>query len=347
MKVKKKKEIYKFSRDSLESLELCAVISYVVKEGNTYKHKIWDFNSQFFNKFLIFFKEKENAYLEDFFGSLFFDPGLNFFTFEKQLFYVLNIPLDSAKKLHIFFEEKNWMKFPYWFHTERLASLGKLAGEIAHELKNPLSGILLYANMIKEEIPSDAPYKDWVEKIIALTNRCKIITKGLLDFGKPERGKKEWLNLNEVLKRVYQLISEYQLFKNIKVNWNLWNDLPMIYANKTQIEQVFFNLFTNAAEAMKGKGEITVETFVKNDNIIIKIKDTGPGIPLEIMPFIFDPFFTTKDKTKGTGLGLSICHGIIKRHGGQIRVYNLREGGACVEINISLPTREALREDAL
>lgn len=170
--------------------------------------------------------------------------------------YVLNIPLSKRKILHIFLEEKIWLKFPQWYHTERLASLGKLAGEISHELNNPLGGILLYANMLKEELPLNSRWQELVDKIIKLTTRCKIISRALLDFGKPERAKKDWINLNEPILNIYNLIKDYQIFKEINFIFDLDSKLPIFYANQTQMEQVILNLFTNAAEAMKGKGEI-------------------------------------------------------------------------------------------
>ena len=336
---------YTFSLQALSGLKYPGVISLKEGSADNPKHKIIDFNFAFSKKFLFFIKSDEISFLEDLFGPVFHEPGLTFFTFEHRFYYLFNLPLNELHKFHIFIEENEWLKFPHWFHTEKLASLGRLAGEISHEIKNPLSGILLYATMLKEEIGDDPVYKDWIERIIQLTTRCKIITNALLDFGKPEKGNKEWINFNEVAQNVYNMLSDYQIFRNIKINWRLYDKLPYFYANKLQIEQVFFNIFINAAEAMKGYGEITVETSIKNDNIIIKIKDTGPGIPSEVMPFVFDPFFTTKNREKGTGLGLSICYGIVKNHRGKIKVYNLKDGGACFEIQFPLQTREALRED--
>ncbi len=340
-----KKSSYTITKENLEKIKYSCVISLKENIQDTNKHRIVEYNSSFLKNFIYFLKDEEAIFLEDLFGPVFNESGLTFFTFENQFYYLFNIPFNYGYTLHIFIEEKEWLKFPYWFNTERLASLGKLAGEISHELKNPLSGILLYATMLKDELPPNSAYTEWLDRIIHLTNRCKNITTSLLSFGKPEKENKEWVDINESAKKVSQLLSGYEIFKNIKMNWNLYDKLPKIYANRTQIEQVFFNIFINAAEAMKGYGEITVETFIKNDNIFIKIKDTGPGIPSKVMPFIFDPFFTTKNKNEGTGLGLSVCYGIIKNHRGKVKVYNSREGGACFEISFPLYTREALRED--
>jgi len=309
------------------------------------KHNIIYYNRAFARAFPTLKVTLRESFLEDFFGPLFEEMGLVSFQFMANPFYLLNLPLENPLKLHIFIEEKAWLRFPQWFHTERLASLGKLAGEISHELNNPLGGILLYGEMLKEELPPEPRLHELLEKMLSLARRCKVIARALLDFGKPERGKKEWVNLNEIILKIYDLISEYQVFRRVKFVFNLDKGLPLYYANATQMEQVFLNLFTNAAEAMKGEGVIEVETKGRDDKIVMKVRDSGPGIPVEILPYIFDPFFTTKKTGKGMGLGLSICHSIIKRHGGHIKVENAQGGGALFEITLPLATREALRED--
>ncbi|MCS7150012.1 MAG: ATP-binding protein [Caldimicrobium sp.] len=309
------------------------------------KHKIKALNQSFCQLLKLSEKDLLKYHLEDIFGNHFNNFGLHYLNHLGNTYYLINVPWGEKRKLHIIIAERVWLRFPQWFHTERLASLGKLAGEISHELKNPLGGILLYSNMLKEELGSNQRLQEILDKIIALTTRCKIISKALLDFGKPERGKKEWVNLNDIISTIYNLVADYQIFKNIKFIFNLDDKLPLFYANPTQMEQVILNLYTNAAEAMKGVGEIKTETKGKDDRIVIRVADSGPGIPDEILPYIFDPFFTTKKTGKGTGLGLSICHSIIKRHGGMMKVDNLPTGGASFEILLPLATREALRED--
>lgn len=317
------------------------------KQKSEPKHKILYCNSTFQKTFPTLKIQLKDTTLESLFGPFFDEVGLISFQFMATPFYLLNLSLSQKRSLHIFIEERAWLRFPQWFHTERLASLGKLAGEISHELNNPLGGILLYANMIKEEFPQNQRLQELIDKVIALTTRCRIIAKALLDFGMPERGKKEWVNLNELILRIFDLIKDYQVFKRIRFTFQLDPGIPPFYANPTQMEQVFLNLFSNAGEAMKGEGEIIVESKARDDRIEIKVSDTGPGVPTEILPYIFDPFFTTKVKGKGVGLGLSICHSIIKRHGGNIRVKNNLRGGAIFEITLPLATREALREDVL
>ncbi len=317
------------------------------KPGKGSGHRVLYFNSAFKKAFPSLKVQIRETTLESLFGPFFDEAGLVSFQFMATPYYCLNLPISHKRSLHLFIEERAWLRFPQWFHTERLASLGKLAGEISHELNNPLGGILLYANMIKEEFPQNSRLQELIDKVIALTTRCRIIARALLDFGMPERGKKEWVNLNELILRIYDLIADYQVFKRIRFSFSLDPKLPLFYANPTQMEQVFLNLFSNAGEAMKGEGEIRVESKARDDRIEIKVKDTGPGIPVDILPYIFDPFFTTKVKGKGVGLGLSICHSIIKRHGGNIQVKNDPQGGALFQINLPLATREALREDVL
>ena len=333
-------------KELIEQLPFSVVISEKTLIKEKIFHKILYSNKNFEDNFP-FIKNEKGLCLEDIFAPVFSEPGLSYFTYENKNFYVLNIPISSTRVLHCFIEEKEWLQFPHFFHMERLASLGKLAGEISHELKNPMSGILLYANLLKEELPQNSPYHEWVDRIILLAQRCKTILQGLLNFGKPEKGEYKWIDVNLLIKNVYHLIKDYPLFKQITFIWNLYKDLPAFYGNPVQLEQVILNIFNNAAEAMKGKGRIFVKTTIKNEHILIKIADSGPGIPKNIMPYIFDPFFTTKEKEKGTGLGLSICHGIIKNHKGYMKVYNLKNKGACFEIYLPLYTREALREDAI
>ncbi len=306
-------------------------------------HQVIFFNLATQRLFPFFLKESP-LILENFFPPVFGEAGLHYFSFEEQNFYVLNIPLNESFKIHILIEETLWLKFPHWFHRERLVSLGKLAGEISHELKNPLSGILLYAELLQNEFPKGSEKWEWATRIVNLAQRCKQITEGLLAFGKPEREKWKWININQLIQKVIDFLSNYSLFKNIEFQLKLAPSMPEFYGNPLQLEQVFINLFTNAAEAMKGVGKIFVETKKTEEFIKIKISDTGKGIPEDILPYIFDPFFTTK-KEKGTGLGLSICHGIIREHKGFIKVYNLENEGACFEIFLPRFTREALREE--
>ncbi len=207
-----------------------------------------------------------------------------------------------------------------WLQAERLTAMGKLAGEIAHEINNPLGGILLYANLLREDLPAESSLLTHVDKIIKLATRCRIIAKALLNFGHPEDSLEEWVNLNQVLREMFSLIEDHRLFREVHINWELEKGLPFVQGNRSQLEQLVLNLIINAGEAMQGRGNLFFRTKFdpKEEMIILEIEDTGPGIPPEIQDKIFDPFFTTKTGGKGTGLGLAICHGIVKRHRGEI-----------------------------
>ncbi len=209
-----------------------------------------------------------------------------------------------------------------WLQSERLAAMGKLAGEIAHEINNPLGGILLYGNLLKEDLAPDSPQFELVEKIVKLATRCRIIAKALLNFGRPEEGLEEWIDLNRVLTDMFALIEDHRLFRRLEIIWELATELPLVQGNRSQLEQLALNLIINAGEAMEEKGRLSLRTYYDEEDhmVVMEVEDTGAGIPPEIMPRIFEPFFTTKTGGKGTGLGLAICHGIVKRHRGQIEV---------------------------
>ncbi len=331
-----------FSEREIKDFQLPIAITLLISDG----HKIIQTNEAF----LTCFHHKVSSphvFLESLLGHYSFTNQITFFPYEGSFFYAINFHLADPYRLHIFLKDSELFKFHGWFHKERLLSLGKLAGEISHELKNPLAGILLYAETLKESLGEKNKERELIEKIIILARRCRAIIKTLLNFGRPEGEKKEWINLNHVIMRVYDFLASYQSFKDIEFEMKLDENLPSFYSSPTQIEQVMFNLLTNAAEAMKGKGKIRIETIGKPDKIIIRVMDTGPGIPKEILPFIFDPFFTTKGGKEGAGLGLAICANIVKHHGGRIEAKNRKDGGAEFCITFPLPTREALREDGL
>ncbi len=222
-----------------------------------------------------------------------------------------------------------------WLQAERLTAMGKLAGEIAHEINNPLGGIMLYGNLLKEDLPSESPLLEYVDKIIKLATRCRIIAKALLNFGRPEDGLEEWVDLNRVLQDMFSLIADHRLFREIDVHWELAPEIPLVQGNRSQLEQVVLNLIINAGEAMEGRGVLTLRTYASDDEmVILEVEDTGPGIPQELLSRIFEPFFTTKTGGKGTGLGLAICHGIVKRHGGEIEVESKPGEGALFRVKL-------------
>ncbi|MFH1147964.1 MAG: ATP-binding protein [Pseudomonadota bacterium] len=207
-------------------------------------------------------------------------------------------------------------------HLERLAAMGKLSAEIAHEINNPLGGILMYAKLASEEPPQDGQI-EYVKKIVKLATRCRMIVRGLLDFGRrDEPAERQWMDMNRIILDMFELVRDHILFREARVEMRLGEGLPLIWGNRSNLEQVALNMMINAAEAMEGRGMLAIETsYDRTEGIFcIRFKDTGPGIRKEYLDRIFEPFFTTKKRGKGTGLGLSIVHGVIQKHGGSIQI---------------------------
>ena len=223
--------------------------------------------------------------------------------------------------------------------AEKMASIGKLAAGVAHEINNPLAGILLYGSLVLEELPPVAAARENVEKIMKQTTRCKDIVKGLLDFARQAEPKIELHDINKLVEDTLSLIQSQSLFHNIRVNKTLCRHLPYIAVDGAQMQQVFMNIILNAAEAMEEHGDLDIETSLIEDGrfVAIRFSDTGCGIPAAILDKIFEPFFTTKSVGHGTGLGLAICYGIVQRHGGTIDVKS--EGGGATFI-VKLPTKK-------
>lgn len=240
---------------------------------------------------------------------------------------------------------KNWEG--KLIESERLTAMGKIAGEIAHEINNPLGGILLYANLLKEDVPEGSPQRENLEKIIRLATRCRIIAKALLNFGRSTSKAYSPVDLNAVIRDMYSMVEDHKMFREIHMDFRLSRELPHFMGDRGQMEQVVLNLLINAAEAMEGPGTIVIETRYSRGSldgtdrrnfIVLTVEDTGHGMSREVMQKIFEPFFTTKQGGKGTGLGLSITRGIVQRHGGRIMCESWEGRGTrfIVEIPVNL-----------
>jgi two-component system NtrC family sensor kinase len=231
--------------------------------------------------------------------------------------------------------------------AEKIASLGRLSAGVAHEINNPLAGILIYAELLQREMGPTGDGKEFVNEIINQTMRCQQIVSRLLEFSRQSLAERTLLDLNYIINRVVELILHQALFHNIQVIRNFDPELPHIVGDQGQLQQVLTNLLINAADALKGQGAITITTRpnAKGDGVVLTFADTGPGIPVDIRDKIFEPFFTTKPVGKGTGLGLSIVYGVIQRHGGTIEVDSRPGGGTTFTIRLPLDLPEA--EDAL
>ncbi|MEJ2695246.1 MAG: ATP-binding protein [Candidatus Sulfobium sp.] len=209
-------------------------------------------------------------------------------------------------------------------HSEKLASLGRMAAGVAHEINSPLTGIVTFGHLLLKRLPQDTEEREDVEVIIEQANRCSNIIKGLLGFARASAAEKAPVNINDVLSHSLNIVRNKADFFDIKLITDLDPALSRVKADASQLQQVFLNMIMNAADAIEGKGTITVSTRNVNeddmDYVEIEFHDTGPGISDENLAKIFEPFFTTKPVGKGTGLGLAVSHGIIREHGGKIDV---------------------------
>jgi len=206
--------------------------------------------------------------------------------------------------------------------SERLATIGQLAASVAHELNNPMGSILIYSNLLLEDLSDDDTQKENIKKIVTQATRCKEIVKGLLDFSRQTEPKKELTDINELLEKTLALVENQSIFQNVNISKNLCASPRPLIVDKVQIQQVFINIVLNAAEAMEGKGALIIDTRISDDGQFMEVEftDTGCGIPEENIERLFEPFYTTKEAGKGTGLGLAISYGYIQRHNGIIEV---------------------------
>ena len=223
--------------------------------------------------------------------------------------------------------------------TDKLSSLGRMAAGIAHEINNPLAGILLYSSNLVKKVPEAGPLKKGLEVIIHETIRCRGIIQDLLEFSRQKEPVKVMADLNGVIQKALSIVSNEFRLNRISLEKRLSDSLPSVLIDVNQMEQVFINFFMNALEAIQGQGQVSVRSFQDKDNqgVIVEIEDSGMGIPQDHLERIFEPFFSTKPK--GTGLGLAVNYGIIQKHGGAIKVSS--QPGRGTTIMIRLPSEQA------
>ncbi|MBI5585750.1 MAG: PAS domain S-box protein [Deltaproteobacteria bacterium] len=225
--------------------------------------------------------------------------------------------------------------------TEKLSSLGKLAAGIAHEINQPLTGVLTFAHMLHKKFQADEATKLDLEVVIRETTRIKKIVQGILDFGRETPMQKQLQPIGKILDATLELLVHQERFFGINLIKQYDPNIPEIVVDGSRLEQVFMNIILNAVEAMKGSGTLTVRTRPVAHWVEVDLSDTGPGIPEVVQEKIFDPFFTTKDSTEGLGmgLGLAISYGIIKNHKGDIKVSSAPDGGTTFTIRLPLPEK--------
>ncbi len=218
--------------------------------------------------------------------------------------------------------------------AEKMASLGKLAAGVAHQLNNPLGGITLYAKLIMEDYELPEGAREDLERILRDAERARDTVKELLEFTRQTRNYMRPHNINEAIDRTLFLLENQTLFHNIEIEKDLGESLPMVTADIQQLNHLLMNVILNAAQAMEGRGKLSVKSHLNGERVCIVISDDGPGIPEEVMPHIFTPFYTTKEEGKGTGLGLSLAYNIVENHGGRIEARSVPDKGTTFQIEL-------------
>lgn len=206
--------------------------------------------------------------------------------------------------------------------SEKLASMGRLAAGVAHEINNPLGGIMAFSMTALEDCDPGDPMRENLDTIVKQTLRCREIVKGLLDFSRQSETEVTRMEVNSVVQNTLALLEKQAIFHNIKTIRRLQEKLPLVFIDPHQMQQVFINILLNAADAMEESGTLTVETSADGNGkeVLIRISDTGKGIEEKDLAMVFEPFYTTKKVGEGTGLGLAIAHGVVSRAGGRIEV---------------------------
>jgi len=223
--------------------------------------------------------------------------------------------------------------------SEKLAAMGRLTSQIAHELNNPLYGIMNTLELLKTEIPADNKRRKILEMALSETVRLSDLLRKMLSFSKPDQEERHPVDINSVLDEIL-LLHEKQLKENdINLVVTFAEGLGLVKASKNQLRQVFLNMVANARDAMPGGGTLSVVTGGDNAKVYVEVTDTGTGIREEHLDKIFDSFFTTKGEVKGVGLGLSVCYGFIEDHGGDIEVKS--QVGEGTTFTITLPVHAA------
>jgi two-component system NtrC family sensor kinase len=231
----------------------------------------------------------------------------------------------------------------YLVQSEKLASLGKMAAGIAHEINNPLTSILINTHLLLEKLEKLDKKDEFYENLSLIaeeTSRCTQIVRGLLEFARESKPQKTQTDINDLIEKTVLLLENKASFQNIRIVKQLKPDLPLILVDRAKIQQVFWNFMINACEAMPHGGQLTITTDLSENKKAIEIRfiDTGVGIPPEHINKIFDPFFTTKPS--GTGLGLAICYGIIQQHNGAIEVKSEPGRGTVFTLYLPLETKD-------
>jgi two-component system NtrC family sensor kinase len=233
--------------------------------------------------------------------------------------------------------------------SEKLASVGRMAAGVAHEIGNPLTSVLghteiLHKRLKHKRLKDGEVLLDLVERTRKETERINRIIKDLLQFSKPPSPHGEDVDVNRLVQDSLNVVSVQERFHNIAIDLSLAEDLPLVQGNSDQLQQVLFNILINAADAMPDGGSLSIKTEKEKQWVIIAAKDTGVGIAPDDLGKIYDPFFTTKSPDKGTGLGLSISLKIIDELGGRIKVQSEQGKGTEFIVYLKKASQGSVKE---
>ena len=227
--------------------------------------------------------------------------------------------------------------------SEKMAAVGTLSAGLAHEVKNPLSAVLGYAQLSKRKLTNPDALKGYLNTIELETRRCSDIIGNLMQFSRLEKGEHSQIFVNDVITKSAAIVDHQLSLKNVHISCELGENIPAISGNANQLQQVLMNLMINAQQAIgDGGGKVRIVSFDNGESVMITVLDTGPGIDEDMAAKIFEPFFTTKPAGEGTGLGLSVTYGIIQDHGGDISVARAENGGAKFVIKLPLNTERTV-----
>ena len=259
----------------------------------------------------------------------FFDEELSFVSAVAE---TCACAIDKARMI----EEQKSQYDQLALQTAKLSALGRMAAGIAHEINNPLAGILLFSTRMRKKVSEEGPVKEGLDVIIRETQRCKGIIQDLLEFSRDQEPEKVLTSINDIVEKALNILGNEFHIHHITLEKHLSSQMPDVPLDVSLMQQVFVNLLINALEAIQDNGKIIVRSYMSPNQkgVRVEIADSGCGIPQDNMPKIFDPFFSTK--SNGTGLGLAVSYGIVQKHQGDIQVSSRPGKGTRVTTEIPL-----------
>ncbi len=231
--------------------------------------------------------------------------------------------------------------------SEKMAAFGQLGAGIAHEVKNPLAGILGYAQLALRKVDKESELAKQLKIIEKETKRCKTIIENLMKFSRQEKAEKTSTDLNQVVEDAIAIVDHQLTLNKVRIEKNLSEKLPPIHGNGNQLQQVLMNLMINAQQAMPEGGTVQISSRITDKIIEVSVKDNGPGMPDTVQQKIFEPFFTTKPVGKGTGLGLSVSYGIVKDHMGEITLESTEGKGTTFTLSFPMHETPHIKKGAI